>query len=84
MHGLIKTHKEERPVRVITSGYGTAIENLSVFAESAYIPKFWMLNVESKVHLKCLESNYSILIKSITFSVMVQQKGLICLVHIVT
>ena len=40
MYGLVKTHKEERPVRVITSGYGTAIENLSIFAESAYIPKF--------------------------------------------
>ena len=31
MYGLVKTHKEGNPVRVITSGCGTAIENLSIF-----------------------------------------------------
>ena len=33
MYGLVKTHKEGNPVRVITSGCGTAIENLSIFVE---------------------------------------------------
>ena len=31
MYGLVKTHKEGNPVRVITSGCGTAIDNLSIF-----------------------------------------------------
>ena len=31
MHSLIKIHKVDKPFRVITSGCGTAIENLSVF-----------------------------------------------------
>ena len=33
MHGLIKTHKTSNPSRVISSGCGTAIENLSIFVE---------------------------------------------------
>ena len=33
MYGLIKTHKENNPVRVITSGWSTAIECLSIFVE---------------------------------------------------
>ena len=33
MYGLIKTHKVDNPTRVITSGCGTAIENLSIFVE---------------------------------------------------
>ena len=33
MYGLIKTHKENNPARVITSGCGTAIEYLSIFVE---------------------------------------------------
>ena len=33
IYGLIKTHKENNPARVITSGYGTAIEFLSIFVE---------------------------------------------------
>ena len=31
MHELIKTHKENNPVRVITSGCGADIEYLSIF-----------------------------------------------------
>ena len=31
MYGLIMTHKVGQPVKVIISGYGTAIENLSIF-----------------------------------------------------
>ena len=33
MYGLIKTHKDNNPTRVITSGCGTAVENLSIFVE---------------------------------------------------
>ena len=33
MYRLIKTHKVGKPVRVITTGCGTAIENLSIFVE---------------------------------------------------
>ena len=33
MYGLVKTHKVDNPVRVTTSGCGTAIENLSIFVE---------------------------------------------------
>ena len=33
MYGLVKTHKEGNPVRVTTSGCGTAIENLLIFVE---------------------------------------------------
>ena len=33
MHGLIKTHKLGYPVRIIASGRGTAIENLSASVE---------------------------------------------------
>ena len=32
-YGLIKTHKPNNPIRLITSGNGTVIENLSVFTE---------------------------------------------------
>ena len=33
MYELIKTQKENNPARVITSGYATAIEFLSIFVE---------------------------------------------------
>ena len=33
MYGLIKTHKENNLVRIITGGCGTAIEHLSIFVE---------------------------------------------------
>ena len=33
MYGLVKTHKADNPVRVIISGCGAAIENLSIFVE---------------------------------------------------
>ena len=39
MYGLIKNHKDNNPVRVITSGCGTAIEYLSIFVEK-YVKKF--------------------------------------------
>ena len=31
MYGNVKTHKVDTPTRVITSGYNTGIENLSIF-----------------------------------------------------
>ena len=34
MYGNDKTHKIGNPKRVITSGYNTAIENLSIFVEN--------------------------------------------------
>ena len=33
MYGLAKTHKANNPVRIITSGCNTAVENLSIFVE---------------------------------------------------
>ena len=51
MYGLVKTHKEGNPVRVITSGCGTAIENLSIFIEKCLFSE--VLN-ESKMYLKRL------------------------------
>ena len=33
MYGLIKTHKNDNPARIITSGCNTAIETLSIFVE---------------------------------------------------
>ena len=34
IYGNVKTHKENNPVRVITSGCNTAVENLSIFVEN--------------------------------------------------
>ena len=34
MYGNVKTHQENNPVRVITSGCNTAVENLSIFVEN--------------------------------------------------
>ena len=47
MYGLVKTHKEGNPVRVITSGCGKAIENLSIFVEKCLY--FEVLNIECRV-----------------------------------
>ena len=33
MYGLVKTHKTNNPVRIITSGCNTAVDNLSIFVE---------------------------------------------------
>ena len=33
MYGLVKTHKANNPVRIITNGCNTAVENLSIFVE---------------------------------------------------
>ena len=34
MYGLVKTHKENNPAKVVTSGCGTAVEFLSIFVEN--------------------------------------------------
>ena len=47
MYGLVKTHKADNPVRVITSGCGTAIENLSIFVEKFLYRE--VLNIESRI-----------------------------------
>ena len=47
MYGLIKAHKLGNPVRVITSGCGTAIENLSIFVEKCLYSE--ILKIESRV-----------------------------------
>ena len=44
MYGLVKTHKEGNPVRVITSGCRTAVENLSIFVEKCLYSE--VLNIE--------------------------------------
>ena len=47
MYSLVKTHKVGNPVRVITSGCGTAIENLSIFVEKCLYSE--VLKIESRV-----------------------------------
>ena len=47
MYGLVKTHKADNPIRAITSGCGTAVENLSIFAEKCLFPE--LLKIESRV-----------------------------------
>ena len=37
-YGLIKTHKPNNPIRLITSGNGTAVQNLSLFTEYFFTP----------------------------------------------
>ena len=38
-YGMVKTHKIDNPVRVITSGCNTAVENLSILVEKILYPK---------------------------------------------
>ena len=47
MYSLVKTHKVGNPVRVITSGCGTAIENLSIFVEKCLYSE--VLKIQSRV-----------------------------------
>ena len=46
-NGLVKTDKAGNPVRAITSGCETAIENLSIFVEKCLYSK--VLNIECRV-----------------------------------
>ena len=47
MHGLLKAHEDNNPVRIITSGCGTAVENLSIFVERYLHPE--VLKIESRI-----------------------------------
>ena len=38
MYGMVKTHKTDNPVRVITSGCNTAVEKLSILVEKTLYP----------------------------------------------
>ena len=46
IYGLARTHKFDNPVRIVTSGCNTAVENLSVFVESLYIKKLKEFHLE--------------------------------------
>ena len=47
MYGLVKTNKVGNPVKIITSGCATAIENLSIFVEKCLHSE--VLKIESWV-----------------------------------
>ena len=47
MYGLVKTDKDNNPAWVITSGCGTAVENLSIFVERCLYPE--VLKIESRI-----------------------------------
>ena len=36
MYSMVKTHKADNPVHVITSGYNTVVEKLSILVEKTY------------------------------------------------
>ena len=47
MYRMIKTHKESNHARIITSGSGTAVENLSIFFEKCLFSK--VLKIDSRI-----------------------------------
>ena len=47
MYGMIQTHKESNPARIITSGSGTAVENLSIFVEKCLFPE--VLKIDTRI-----------------------------------
>ena len=47
MYGLVKTHEDNIPVRIITSGCGIAVENLSKFVERRWYHE--VLKIESRI-----------------------------------
>ena len=47
MYRMIKTHKESNNARIITSGSGTAVENLSIFFEKCLFSK--VLKIDSRI-----------------------------------
>ena len=64
MYGLIKTHKVGNPVRVITSGCGTAIEHLSIFVEKCSYSE--VLKTESR--LKDTSEMFTVIIDNLNKS----------------
>ena len=55
MYGLVKTHKENNPGRVVTSGCGTAIEFLSIFVEEYLYKEVHQINSTIKGTSKMLD-----------------------------
>lgn len=47
MYGLVKTHKTDSSVRIITSGCNTAVENLSIFVEKVLYEE--VKNIPSRI-----------------------------------
>ena len=47
MYGMIKTHKENNPARIITSGSRTTVENLSIFVEKCLFLE--VLKIDTRV-----------------------------------
>ena len=48
MYRMIKTHKESNPVRMISCGIGTAVENLSIFIGKCLFPG--VLKIDTRIH----------------------------------
>ena len=47
MYGMIKTHKENNPARIITSGSRTTVENLSIFVKKCLFLE--VLKIDTRV-----------------------------------
>ena len=47
MYVLVKTRKDNNPVSVITSGCGTAVENLYIFVERCFYSE--VLKIEGRI-----------------------------------
>ena len=47
MYGLVKTHKVNNPVRIITNGCGMAVENVSISVKKCLYPE--VLKIESRI-----------------------------------
>ena len=54
IYGLVKTHKGNKPLRVITSDCGAGVENLSIIVGKYFFAGVLKLKVEFKIHLKFL------------------------------
>ena len=50
MHGTVKTHKADNPVRVKTSDYKSVVDELSMVFEKALYPLADRLNSDKKRH----------------------------------
>ena len=72
MYGMVKTHKADNPVRVITSGCNTVVEKLSIFVEKTLYPLAERLNLKIKYTNYMLEIiddiNKSVLSEKCVFS----------------
>ena len=55
MYGLVKTHKVDNPVRVITSGCNTVVEKLSILFKNHYIHQLMVLIQKQRTLIICLK-----------------------------